>query len=250
MILVRLMLCLLILLPAPSWGAIALVQARSDQAGGFDSTTLAFNSNVTAGNLVGVCGANWNGTITGAIAHSDTVGTSYSVVLGSSTGSTPNKVWIAYGIAAASGANTVTINPDVSNAFASYTIFEFSGVDSTPLDATGTPNTGSGTSASSSVTAVAADNLVINCMSQGSGGNHALTSDTGGGWSLLGEIESSSNAPHHGQYQIFSSSGSKTGAVTIGASVPWSSLSLSFEAAAGGGGPVLPFNRNLLGVGK
>ncbi len=226
-------LCLL-LVSTPSWAAIAFVQTRSAEAGNFDSTTLAYNSGVVAGNLLVNCGANWDGASTTAIVITDSVGTSYTTVLGSSSGSTPNKVWIAYGIAAGSGANTVTINPDVSGAFASYTIAEFSGIDTTPLDASGTPATGSSTSAASSVTAVATSNLVLACMSQGSGGNWGLTSDTGGGWTTLGEIESASNAPHHAQYQVFSSAGSKTATATIAASVPWSSLSLSFEAAASG----------------
>lgn len=226
-------LCILLLLPAPSWAAIAFVQATTGQTGNYDTTTLAYLSNVTSGNLLVSCGAVWDGNSTSSVVVTDTVGTSYTTVLGSSSGSTPNKVWIAYGIAAGSGANTVTFNPNVSGAYSSHTVAEFSGIDSTPLDASGTPNTGSSTTASSSVTTVASNNLVINCVSQGSGGNWSLTSDTGGGWTLLGEIESSANAPSHGQYQIFSSSGSKSAAVTIGASVPWTSLSLSFEAASG-----------------
>lgn len=228
-----LLLCLLTT-AVPSWAAIAFVQATTGQAGNYDTTTLAYTSNVVAGNLLVNCGGVWNGSSVSSLPVTDTIGTTYTTVLGVSSGGAPHKIWIAYGIAPSSGANTVTFNPDVTGAYSSHTIAEFSGIDSSPHDASGTGASGSSTSAASSVTTVATNNLVINCMSQGSGGNWSLTSDTGGGWNLLGEIESSANAPHHAQYQIFSSSGSKTGTVTIGASVPWSSFSVSFKEASTG----------------
>lgn len=250
MILVRLMLCLLILLPAPSWGAIAFVQARTVDVGNFDSTTLAYNSNVTAGSLLGMCGGVWNGNDVSPIAVTDTLGTSYTVLEGAVSGETPIRPWIAYGIAPSGGANTMTFNPAGAGRYGSFTIFEFSGIDSSPLDVDGSNTTGSSTTPSDGITTSAADALVIACMGHGGGSSQSITEDTGGGWTLLGEVQNTVNGPHGAEYQIFSSAGSKTASWTLGVSAAWVAMTASFKQASGGGSPPPPPSRLLLGIGK
>lgn len=227
--------------------AIAFVQSRTAEAGGYDSTTLAFNSNVTSGNLLIITGGIWNGNDVTSFTMSDSVGTTYTTLLGSATGGIPIKPWIAYGIAGGSGANTVTINPNGVGRYSSHTIAEFSGIDATPLDADGGNSTGSSTTPSDGMTTIAADTVVIGTVVHGHGGTIAITEDTGGGWTLLGEIQSISNAPHNAQYQIFSSAGAKTASWTLGASVSWCAMTASFEATAAAVANV--HRKLLLGVG-
>lgn len=220
--------------------AIALVQNRTAQGGYVDSFTLAYSSDVTANNLLTVCGGAWNGSDISSIPHTDSVSTSYTTILGTATGATPIKPWIAYGIAASSGANTITIDPNGMGRAASYTIAEWSGIDTTtPLDVNGGNSTGSSTTPSDGITTSAADTVVLGVVVHGHGGDIAITPDTGGGWTQLGEIESVSLAPHNAQYQIFSSAGAKTASWTIGASQSWCAQTSSFKmASAGGGGTV------------
>lgn len=213
--------------------SIQLVQSATGTTGNYDSTTLAFGSNVVAGNLLVCMGAVWNGTEISSITITDTIGTSYTVVLGASSGGIPNKTWIAYGIAPSSGANTVTINPNGGGRYSSHCVAEFSGVHAAvPLDADGGSSTGSSSTASDAVTTVDANTLVLGVMSHGSGGNHALTEDTAGGWTLLQENENAGNAPYATAYQIFTSAGAKTASWTIAASVAWTAQTCAFKQAA------------------
>lgn len=227
--------------------AITLVQSRTAQAGYADSFTLAFNSNVTSGNLLTIAGGVWNGNDVTSIPHTDSVGTSYTTLLGSATGNTPIKPWITYGIAGGSGANTITIDPNGVGRAVSFTIAEWSDIDATPLDVNGGNSTGSSTTPSDGITTTAADTVVLGVVVHGHGGDIAITENTGGGWTLLGEIESVSLAPHNAQYQVFSSAGAKTASWTIGASQSWCAMTASFEKATAAATNV--HRKLMLGVG-
>lgn len=227
--------------------AITLVQNRTSESSSYSSTTLAFTSNVTSGNLLTCTGAVWNGASTTSIVVTDTVGTTYTVYLGAATGGVPNKPWIAYGIAAGSGANTVTIDPDVAGAYSSQTIAEWSDIDATPLDVNGGNSTGSSTTPSDGITTSATDTVVIGVMTHG--GSATIAPDTGGGWTQLGEIESSANCPSATEYQIFSSAGAKTASWTLGGSLSWCAMTASFKQAAAGGGGGTVHRVLLLGIG-
>lgn len=213
--------------------AIAYVQKVTAESANYDSTTLAFPSNVVSGNLLLCCGAVWDGSAITSIPISDTVGTSYTTLLGTVVGGGQSILaWVAYGIAAGSGANTVTINPNGGGRYSSQTLIEFSGIDATPLDVNGGNSTGTSTSASDSITTTAADTVVVGIMTHGSTSAQFLTPDTGGGWVEAGEVQSTTNAPHNVVYQIFASAGSKTPSWTIGNSVTWCAMTASFEATA------------------
>lgn len=219
----------------------APVQSNTGTAGNYDSTTLAYLSNVTAGNLLTCSGSVWNGSEVTSITITDSVGTSWTVILSTSvSGGYPHKTWIAYGIAGGSGPNTLTIDPNGSGRYSSHGCAEWSGPHATPLDVDGGTSTGSSTSASDDITTTDPDALVLEVMSQGSGGNHSLTADTGGGWTMLTENENAGNAPYATQYQIFSgSAGAKTATITIGASVAWVAQTASFKPAGTAGKGVL-----------
>ena len=254
MMLIRLMLCLLILLPAPSWAAISVVQSKSDcTASNFTTTTCVFPGNVTAGNVIVACGANWNGNNMSGQAVTDSVSTNYAEVVGSVTPSgVPIKTWFAYGVVPSSGANTLTQQPAGGVGwYGSWGIMELSGVDtSTPLDVDGLSSTGVSTSASDGITTSAADAIVLACVTHGNSGTISITHDSGGGWTSIGEVENYSNAPYAWEYQIFSSAGAKTASFALGSSVGWSIQTISLKQASGGGSPPPPPSRLLLGIGK
>lgn len=236
MLALRWVLCVsLILLPCVGHAAISVVQSKGDcTAGNFTSATCAFPSNVTAGNVIAACGAVWNGNNMTGQAITDSVSTNYAEVLGSTSSGTPNKTWIAYGVVPSSGANTVTQTPAGGVSwYSSWGIVELSGVDtSVPLDVDGGNSTGTSTSPSDGITTSAADAIVLACISHG-GGTISITHDSGGGWSSLGEIESTGNAPYAWEYQIFSSAGAKTAGFSLGSSVAWTIQTLSLKQASG-----------------
>jgi hypothetical protein len=89
--------------------------------------TLAFNSNVTKGNILVVAFSSISATAPTSIT--DTVGTVYTIA-SQSTGSSLNTIWIYTGTAAASGANTVTVN-GYSGGTRSVSIAEFSNLSTT-----------------------------------------------------------------------------------------------------------------------
>lgn len=229
-----LLLCLL-LIPTQSWGAITFVQSTATTAAAFDSTTLAYTSNVTAGDLVGTCGALWNGNSLTSIAMSDSVGTSYTVILGTIvTGGVPIKTYIAYGLAGGTGVNTVTINPNGTGWYGSHAVFEFSGVNSSPLDIDGGTSSGTSTTPSDGFTTTATNTVGIGVVTHGNSGTISITEDSGGGWSLVGEVENYSNAPMSCEYQIFSSSGAKSAGWTLGSSQSWVAQTVGFKEATAG----------------
>lgn len=219
----------------PSWAAIALVQSTATTAANFNSTTIAYSSNVTAGDLVGTCGALWNGNSLTSIAMSDSVGTSYTVILGTIvTGGVPIKTYIAYGIAAGSGANTVTIDPNGTGWYGSHAVFEFSGVDSSPLDIDGGTSSGTSTSPADAFTTTDANTVGVGVVTHGNSGTITITEDSGGGWGLLGEVENYSNAPVSCTYQIYASAGAKSAGWTLGSSPAWAAQTAAFKQAASG----------------
>lgn len=228
----------LVLCALPTEAAITVVQSKGDcTAANFTSTTCAFPSNVTSGNVLVACGGNWNGNNMSGMAATDTLSTNYAEVIGSATTSgVAIKTWIAYGVATSSGANTITQTPAGGTGwYGSWGILELSGVDTTtPLDVDGGSSTGSGTTVSDGITTSAADTIVLACMSHGNSGTISITADTGGGWTSAGEVENYSNAPYAWEYQIFGSAGAKTASFTLGNSVAWSIQTLSLKAASAG----------------
>lgn len=228
---------LLILLPHLSLGAIAVVQSKGDcTAGNFSSTTCILPSNSTAGNVIAACGSIWNGNNLTDMAITDSVSTSYTEILGASATGTPNKTWMAYGVVPSTGANTLTATPAGGTGwYMSWGVVELSGVDTgTPLDVDGVYSTGTSTTPSDGLTTVAADTIALACLAHGNSGSIAITPDTGGGWTEIGEIEATGNAPYAFEYQIFSSAGSKTAGYTLGSSVGWVLQTIALDQATAG----------------
>jgi hypothetical protein len=212
--------------------AIAKVQDKSGTFTNSPSGTLAYDTNVTAGNLLVCVGGAWTGGTTFTTAITDSLSNTYSVLMGPEG---IERTWMAYCISGSSGACTVTIDPSEGGAYAAYNVSEWSGVDATPLDVDGGTSTGSSTTPSDSLTTSATDTMVVGVMSHFDFNDDTLTPDTGGGWTQLAEYElSASIANYNCEYQLFSSAGAKTASWTIGNSRNWGAQTASFKATPAG----------------
>lgn len=194
-----------------------------------DSQPLAFPGNVTSGCLLVVAGATFDGTPSTTITVTDSVGTSYTTLLGNDGVQTV--AFVARGLAAASGANTVTVDPNDTSAFISFAIDEFCGPDATPLDTDGGQSTGTGTAVSDSLVTVAAGALVVGVMAHTTAGTPSITPDSG--WTQVGENEDNSCCQSFSMiFQIVTTATTYTPSWTMGSSVNWIARSISFEPAA------------------
>lgn len=190
------------------------------------STTLAFPANVTSGNLLVVMGGQTAG---GATVVTDTRSTSYTVYQ-SGAG-----VFIAVGVALSSGACTVTVDPSATADY-SFSIDEFSGQAATPLDVDDGKTTGTDTAPTAGITTVAADTLILGCVSH-SGATTTIANNDG---TQLGEVETggSVSEPHNAIFSIVSTQGTYTIDWSLGASRTWSVYLISI-AAPGAVGTIL-----------
>lgn len=212
-------------------------RATATPSGENDSAAIAFPNNVTSGNLLIVGGAVWNDPANTSISVTDSLGTTYTTLLGTIHTGNRLRSFIAYGIAPSSGANTVTVNPNGSNTYMSFSIDEFSGVDSTPLDADGGTTTGTGTAIADSITTASANALIIGVCTHNVAGSPTLT--PGGSYTQIGELELNDDTAHNAVFRIATTATSYSVDWTLGSSGSWSAQTASFKEAAAGGG--LPF---------
>lgn len=229
--------------------AIAEVGSGSQRAtattlNGGGSHTVAYPANVTSGNLLVVCGAYWQTVAPTSVTVTDSLSTSYTVVLGT--------VWdgnwrpfIAYGIAPSSGANTVTIDPQGTSLYGSSAIDEFSGVDTgSPVDATNQVATGSSTTPAVSITTATADALLIGCVTGGIVAAGGLT--PGASYTQIGELEDSAGTwDFNAVFRLATTATSYSVDWTKATSAGWSAITIAFKASGGGGGgAVIPIFMN------
>ncbi len=209
--------------------------------------TESFPANVTSGNLLIVTGSTWGSTGPAtSVAVTDTLGTSYTVVLGTAI-ATSGRTFIAYGIAPSSGANTVTVNPAGADATheGTFSLDEFTGVDPSPADVNGGTTSGATAignpfAATDTITPATSGALLIGVMFHVCA-TTALTAGTD--YTILGENETNSGTTCHAAvFRIVTTITSYT--VTINAananptaSPGWAMQTHSFKEAAGGFDP-------------
>lgn len=211
--------------------AIALVQSAEKIVTGTSSTTLAFPSDVAAGNLLAVCVSAFHSFGVTISTPSDTRSSSYAAMAAQQNPDFASGVRNYYALAPSSGACTVTVE---INASGDYTcaIAEFSGVAAvSPLD-TGTGGTGTGTAASAGNVTPSEDNCLIVAAMTHNGADRTLTE--GAGWSLIQENEGgSSNMPLSAIYKVQTTATTEDADWTIGTgSVNWAATCGVFKAAA------------------
>jgi hypothetical protein len=111
---------------------INLVQANVVR--GNPATTLTFFNNVASGDLLIFCGG-WTGSTAANPTATDTVGTTYSLIVGTNGHASANAACFA-GPAGGSGANTITVVWPASSSDEGIYVSEYVGV-STTVDGTG-----------------------------------------------------------------------------------------------------------------
>ncbi len=235
--------------------AIAEVGSGTQRAtgsfSGVDSGTLAYPGNITSGSLLICSGGTYvGGTPNQTHTVTDTRSTPYSTLEGVAHNafSGDYKNYIAYGIAASSGACTVTLNPSGAVAYGQFAIDEFSGVDTgTPLQVNGGETTATSTTCSDSITTTGTNALLIGTMSHHGGSN--LTITPGGSYTQIGESENVAIYPYNVVFRIATTAQAYTVDWTIGSSIfNWGQTAAFSEASAGG----TPASKllTLLGVGQ
>lgn len=181
--------------PPPGFTTIALVQSATKNVSGVNNTTLAFPSNVTAGNMLHVAVVTFQSTAgTTITTPTDTLGHTYVATSAQQNGP-GDFVHLRdfYVLNCSGGANTVTLDiSGAGNGEISVVISEWSGVV-TSSAISGTPQVGSGFGAdvSSGNTTPAENNcLLIGCMHLG-GSPITITEEAG--WTLVQKYEGGSN---------------------------------------------------------
>lgn len=215
---------------SPVWAAIAELsgqRATATECTNCDSLALAYPGNVTAGNLLVVGGNAYDTAGTTGYTVTDSVGTSYTVYACTALTGTPNATpFLAVGIAGGSGANTVTVNPTI-DASANQLVFgigEFSGVNNPPLDVDGGSSTGTGTSASDSITTISANALILGVV----GFQTAAAVTPGGSYTQIAEDQSALDA-FNLEFRLATTATSYTVDWTLGSSQAWSACTVSVK---------------------
>jgi hypothetical protein len=228
---VKLVSLLLALYATEAFGAIAESNSPNQRAGYVGTTTepsatVGFPLNVSSGCMQLVGGVSLYGssvTVTSLRATFD--------VLYAAT-ATPIVYFIARGISTTSGADSVTVTPDVDG-YISFGIDEFCGVDSAaPLDVDGGTSTGVGTAApADSITTGVADTLVVGVYTTGNT-SPSITPDAG--WTEIYENEDSAISQPFSLIFAIKSGAPATYSVswTLGDVVDWAVMTNSFKPPA------------------
>jgi hypothetical protein len=199
---------------------------------------LGYPANITSGNLLVGVVVWWRSAGASVdLAVEDFAGTSYSTIVSDAItlGTGTYRLAIFYGVASASSSNTINISDSAGSAFMSGSATEFSGPHASPLSVSSTtPNTGTSTDPTATLSTLTTGELVIGIFGHGAGTVPSLSVDAPS--TQFGEKETDDlDMAHSAAYRIGGSAGSHTIDWTSSASVAWGTLIASFKAADGGG---------------
>lgn len=219
------------LLASPAWAAITELSTQRasvpSACDAVDSCALDYPDDVTAGNLLIVGGGAWDNPEITSVVVTDTVGTSYTTILCDKLDTEFQAYYVAYGIAAATGANTVTVNPSGSSANRiRFSIDEFTGQAASPLDVDGGSSTSTGTAVTDSITTGTANALIIGL----AGMVDSTTITQGGDYTQIGEYQGDL-AGNNLAFRIVTTATSYTVDWTLAASMAWQACTVSFKEA-------------------
>jgi hypothetical protein len=213
---------------------ISLVQHASKDAGIAASSTLAFNSNNTAGNWIAVCiRAGHSGQV---LTVTDSRGNTYhQAVLFNMTVDTPNgeTLGIFYAENIAGGANTVTVAESITNNTLRFAILEYSGVlSANSLDITAAGQGVSNAASSGTPVNVLAGDLLLGAITT----SDPAVFTPGTGYVIRDAVPGSSNAKLITEDQIQGAAGTASVSASLSVSDKWGAAMAAFKAAGGGGG--------------
>jgi hypothetical protein len=210
---------------------IALVQHRSEDAGTATSAALAFTSNNTAGNWIGVCvRAGYSGQI---VTVTDSLGNAYhKAVQFNVTVDTPNgnTLGIFYAENIAGGANTITVSVKRSGTMR-ITIAEYSGVASANSLDVIAMDQGNSVSPNSGNVTMSSGDLLLGTISTA----NSASFTTGSGFSTVESVPAKPGTKLFTEQQIKSTAGTESAHASLGAPDKWGAVLAGFKGAAGGG---------------
>jgi len=212
-------------------GLITLVQHRNLDVANTKSSSLAFNSNNTAGNWIGVViRAGKSGQV---FAVTDSRGNTYRKAIQFNETIDSTTLGIFYAENIAGGANTITVSDTISGTLR-FAILEYSGVAmANSLD--GAAAAAQGTSASPNsgiVTTIASGDLVLAEISTANAANFTA----GSGYLARDFVPAEPNTKLLVEDQIQSVAGNISASASLGASDNWGAAVAAFKSAAGSGG--------------
>src|SRR5208283_2279228 len=209
---------------------IELVQHTSWDAGTASSATLAFNSNNTAGNWIGVCirsgAANETFTVT------DSKGNTYHKAIQFNQTGDGDTAGIFYAENIAGGANTIQVTQTISGTLR-FAILEYSGVvTSGSLDVAAAAQGNSSSPNSGNAVTTANGDLLLGAI---------MTSDVetytaGSGYNIEERVPAVPNTKLIAEDQIQGNSGTTSVSASLGAADLWAGGLAAFKAASSGSG--------------
>lgn len=213
--------------------AIAHVQSKTNGVVDVSGTScaVAFDSNVTAGNLlIGyVYAGDANAII--AVTAADTLGQTWSQAVLQRQSTDKHVGAIFYFANTAGGANTVTFTFTGGTPTDRCSVAEFSGAaTSSPLDQTNHAEGSSTTPTSGSITPTQDGELLV-CVATGDGG---AVYTAGTDFSKNINVPDATNTRIGGEYYIQPTAAAHNGTWSIASSQNWTSEIASFKAAAAG----------------
>ncbi len=211
-------------------GGITLVQHASVDGGiaAESSASLAFPSNNTLGNWIGV--GIRVGQANETITVKDSKGNTYHNAAQINQTGDGDTLAIFYAENIAAGANTVTVSVSSADTLR-FAILEFSGVAPSGSIDQATANQGSNASPNSgSITETANGDLLLGAI---------LTADeetvtAGSGFQIVESVPAAPNTKLIVEYQIQALSGSSSSSATLSSADPWAAAIAAFKAGSGG----------------
>ena len=215
---------------AASAAGIKLVQHTSVDEGiaALSSASLAFASNNTAGNWIGV--GIRVGQPNETITVKDSKGNTYRNATQINQTADGDTLAIFYAENIAAGANTVTISVSSADTLR-FAILEFSGVATSGSVDQAIASQGSNASPNSgSITTTANGDLLLGAILTADG----ETFTAGSGFQILESVPAAPNTKLIAEYQIQGMSGSTSASATLSSADPWSAAIAAFKAGTGG----------------
>lgn len=220
--------------------AITLVQSTKKVVTGVNNTTLAYGSNLTAGNFAINAQSHYCNPAASITTPTDTLSHVYAGAIAeqNTAGDTKGRQRTFYKENCSGGADTVTFDiVGTTTGDITVVIAEFSGMaTSSSLDKTATGTALAATTHTSNATAstAQADEVLWGVFTH-DGANTTITEDTGGGWAIVQENEGgTANVPIAVEYRIVASISTYSAKWTTGAARDsWMQI-ITFKAAAGG----------------
>jgi len=203
-------------------GGIALIQGTNEDAGTTTSATLAFKTNNTAGNWIGVCIR--AGLQNEAFTVTDAKGNTYHKAFQfNQTGGT---LGIFYAENIAGGANTIRVS-DTASATLRFEILEYSGVvTSGSLDVTAIAQ-GNGSSASSgTATTTVNGDLVLGAITT----SGATSFTAGSGYRIEESVPAEPYTKLIAEDRIQTSAGATSASASLGMALNWAAGLAAFKA--------------------